>query len=253
MGRKSRVGIAVAVAAAGRSRRRCWWRRRPGFRPRSRPDDVTRGQLQRRRVEPTPTARWSPRASRPSASTRSATRRSGATRCTSTRRSPARRTAASGPGVSPKTALSVGLKVDVDALPAAVQHGDRRRPGQPGRPGDHAGPAQAQRGGRRQGLLRPQRQAQLGRHRVRPVPLHRGRLLRARASATGWTAGPTATSTSARSSASSPNLQPVAVAAAHRRGDGAQGARRLGTGQVRRRAVPGRQGVPAQRHDRRRR
>ena len=35
-----------------------------------------------------------------------------------------------GPGVSPKTALSVGLKVDVDALPARCV-GHRQRPGQP--------------------------------------------------------------------------------------------------------------------------
>ena len=51
----------------------------------------------------------------------------------------------------------------------------------------------------------------------------------------------------------SPNLQPVAdllhtdVPTVH------EGARRLGAGQVRRRAVPGRQGVPARRHAPRRR
>ena len=32
-----------------------------------------------------------------------------------------------GPGVSPKTALSVGLKVDADALPDALKEADRGR------------------------------------------------------------------------------------------------------------------------------
>ena len=44
------------------------------------------------------------------------------------------------------------------------------------RPGGDAGAAEAQRRGRRQGLLQQQRQPELGRHRVRAVPLDRGQL-----------------------------------------------------------------------------
>src|SRR5262249_45861702 len=45
----------------------------------------------------------------------------GGTRCICIRRSPGRPTAGAGPGVSPKTALAVGLKVDSDALPGQLK------------------------------------------------------------------------------------------------------------------------------------
>ena len=224
MGRKKRVGIAVAVAAAGALAASLLVAATSGLPSAVAARSTFSGDNSGSATSaPRRSTRWSPRASRPSASTRSATRRSGATRCTSTRPSPERRTAVSAPGVSPKTALSVGLKVDVDALPgarSATAH--RQRPGQPRRPGRHADPAEAQLGGRRQGLLRPQTAAQLGRHRVRAVPLDRRRLASRRASATGWTAGPTATSTSVRSSACrptcsrSPTLLHTDVATVHK-------------------------------------
>ena len=44
-----------------------------------------------------------------------------------------------------------------------------------------------------------------------------------------------------------PNLQPDRVVAGRQRGDGAEGSQRVGTGQVRRRAAARRQGIPAQR------
>ncbi len=56
-----------------------------------------------------------------------------------------------GPGVSPKTALSVGLKVDVDALPASVQAGIKAGTVEPEQPGRHGGVAQAECGARCQG------------------------------------------------------------------------------------------------------
>ena len=62
-----------------------------------------------------PDRHWSRKASRSSASTPSATRRNGPTRCACTR--------SSAPRSIPTTALSVGLKVDADALPAAVVQG----------------------------------------------------------------------------------------------------------------------------------
>ena len=54
-----------------------------------------------------------------------------------------------GAGVSPKTALAVGLKVDADALPADLKRADQGRQGRPRRSGDDARAAQAERGRRR--------------------------------------------------------------------------------------------------------
>ena len=53
--------------------------------------------------------------------------------------------------VDPTTALSVGLKVDAEALPAAVVAGHPERQHRPHEPGHHRGAAQAQRRGRPQG------------------------------------------------------------------------------------------------------
>ena len=84
-----------------------------------------------------------------------------------------------GPGLSPRAALGVGLKVDVDALPPELQQALARGRGQPGRPRGHPGAAQAERGGRRHRVLRRRRRPALDGHPVRPVPLHRRRLVRA--------------------------------------------------------------------------
>ena len=109
-----------------------------------------------------------------------------------------------GAGVSPKTALAVGLKVDADALPGRAEEADQGGQGQPRRPGHHDRAAQAERGRRRHGVRDPERRREVdgassARSAIRPSTI------RSRpASASGWTAGRTATSTSARSSRSRP-------------------------------------------------
>ena len=108
----------------------------------------------------------------------------------------------------------------------------------------HAHPAQAQLGGRRQGLLRQQRPAQLGRHRVRPVPLHRRQLVRAGHRSPARRLGQPRPRRR-RDHRRSPPTCSRSPRCSARTGDGAQGARRLGAGKVRRRALPRRQGVPA--------
>ena len=164
----------------------------------------------RRRAWTTPPRSWCGRDVRRSGSTPSVTRRSGATRCSSTRRSRGGATAASGPGVSPKTALAVGLKVDVDALPPLArrrdsQHGQRG----PRRPRDDPGAAEAQRRRRRQGLLPADGQPALGRASSARCATRPSTTRSRPASATASTAGRTATSTSARSSSRRPTSQPV--------------------------------------------
>jgi hypothetical protein len=52
-----------------------------------------------------------------------------------------------GPGISPKTALSVGLKVDADAIPSAACGQDQGGQGRPGRSRYYTRVAQAQCGG----------------------------------------------------------------------------------------------------------
>ena len=105
--------------------------------------------------------------------------------------------------VDPTTALSVGLKVDAEALPPAVVEGHPGRQHQPDQPRDHGGTAQAQRGRRPEGHGRDRRRqghadaasASPARCATRPSTT-RSR----RASASGSTAGPIATSIPARSS-----------------------------------------------------
>ena len=84
-----------------------------------------------------------------------------------------------GPGVSPEKALELGLKVDINAIPAEVADALGKRRGRSRRPGEHAGPAQGQRRRRRDRLLRRRRRdPDLDRHPVRPVPLDGRRRLR---------------------------------------------------------------------------
>ena len=156
------------------------------------------------------------------------------------------RTAASGRASARRPRSSVGLKVDVERAAGRGARRARRGAGRPRRPGGHAGPAQAQLGGRGEGVLRLRRQPALGGHRVRAVPLDRGRLLRAgHRQAPGRLGQPRPQRRGDRLAVAEPaaGRRP----AAHRRADGEDGARRLGAGQVRRRAVPGRQGVPSRR------
>ena len=98
-----------------------------------------------------------------------------------------------GPGVSPKTALAVGLKVDMDALPPDLVRQIKAEEGRSGRPGHHARPAQAGCGRRREGLLRTK--AERSGRSASPVPSATRRWMTPSppASAIGWTAGPTAT------------------------------------------------------------
>ena len=84
-----------------------------------------------------------------------------------------------GGGVSPKTALSVGLKVDADALPAPL-----KRQIKDGKV-DLDDPATTlalltELGRWRHGVVRQPGEPRLDGTSVRPLPLHRGRLLRAR-------------------------------------------------------------------------
>ena len=84
-----------------------------------------------------------------------------------------------GPGVTPKTALSVGLKVDADALPAALVAAAQGRQGRPRRSGDDARAAQAERGRRRHRRFDSDGGVTVDRHPVRALPLDRRRLVRA--------------------------------------------------------------------------
>ena len=107
--------------------------------------------------------------------------------------------------VDPTTALAVGLKVDTDSLPPEVVVRDPERRDQSHRSRDHRRAAQAERGGRREGHgaeRERQGHARARGHHVRALPLDRRQLVRARASASGSTAGRIAISTWARSSRS---------------------------------------------------
>ena len=119
--------------------------------------------------------RWWRRASRSSASTPSATKRSGPTRCACTRSSRA--------AVDPTTALSVGLKVDADALPPAVV---ARHPERQHRPHSPATTVALLKLDAVVGLkgtvetVNGVRHADARRHHLRAVPLDGRRLVRAR-------------------------------------------------------------------------
>ena len=163
-------------------------------------------------------------------------------------------TAASAPASARRRRSSVGLKVDVDALPEALDDADQGRQGRSRRPGDDAGPAQARtRWSASTAFANPDGKLQVGGHPVRALPLHRRRLLRARHRQAARRLGRTATSTSARSCRWRPNLKPFTDLLGVDERDGEEGADQLGPGQLRRRARHGRQGVPARRQARRRR
>ena len=107
-----------------------------------------------------------------------------------------------GPGVSPKTALAVGLKVDVDALPGLAR-----------RAASSTGTVESRRSRRRRsrcsklnavvgvtGFFGRDGKLAVGGHPVRALPLDGRRLVRARHRPPPRRLGRTATSTSARSS-----------------------------------------------------
>ena len=162
------------------------------------------------------------------------------------------RTAASGRASARARRSAVGLKVDVDALPPALVAAiARRRRSTSTIPATTLALLDAERRRRRDAAS----STPDGRARSRSASSARSATRRSttrsrRASATGSTAGRTATSNVGAIVALAPDLSAVRRAARRRRGDGAHGARQLGPGQVRRRAVPRRQGVPARRQDR---
>ena len=93
------------------------------------------------------------------------------------------------PDVDPVTALGVGLKVDVEALPRAVIDALRADAVDSDGSGDHGGAAETQRDRRRQGTGRRQRTADQRRHHLRALSLDGGRFADARASDVGSTDG----------------------------------------------------------------
>ena len=113
------------------------------------------------------------------ASIPSAMKLSGAIRSSCTRRSRAPSCGGVGPGVSPKTALAVGLKVDVDALPASLI--DALKNGQVNLddPATTLALLKLNAVVGVTGFFNKQRHAALGRHPVRALPLDRGQLVRA--------------------------------------------------------------------------
>ena len=98
-----------------------------------------------------------------------------------------------GPGVSPATALAVGLKVDVDALPASLVGALEKGKVDLQDPATTLGLLQARLRRRRPRLLRQGRTDRFDGDPVRPLPLDGRRLASRPASATGSTAGRTAT------------------------------------------------------------
>ena len=84
-----------------------------------------------------------------------------------------------GPGVSPKTALSVGLKVDADALPDALKKQLAAGKVNLDDPATTIALAQVERCRRRHRLRQPRRQRQVDGHPVRVLPFDRRQLVRA--------------------------------------------------------------------------
>src|SRR5689334_1521171 len=84
-----------------------------------------------------------------------------------------------GPGLSPRTALALGLKVSSTGLPAEVKNGNRERKTESGRPGEHARPVEAQCRAGPHRLFPLRRHASIRRHSVRTVSFHCRRLVRA--------------------------------------------------------------------------
>ncbi len=156
-----------------------------------------------------------------------------------------------GPGVSPKTALAVGLKVDADALPAK-----RRRRHQGGKVNldDPATTLALLKLNAVVGVKgffnqRRQRSTSIG-ITVRALPLDRRRLVRARHRQAARRLAEPRPQRRRDRRRSRPNLKPVADLLGVDAGDGQEGARELGARQVRRRAVHRRQGLPARRQAR---
>ena len=98
-----------------------------------------------------------------------------------------------GPGVSPKTALSVGLKVDADALPDALKQQIKAGKVNLDDPATTIAAAQTQRRRRCHRLCQPRRQRRVDGHSVRVLSLDRRQPRSRPVSASGSTVGPTAT------------------------------------------------------------
>ena len=98
------------------------------------------------------------------------------------------------PTVDPMTALAVGLKVDVEALPAALIAALRAGAGRSDRSRRDRRAAAPERRRRREGVGERRGPAHDVRHHLRLVPLVGRRLASRPASADAWTAGRTSTS-----------------------------------------------------------
>ncbi len=149
-----------------------------------------------------------------------------------------------GPGVSPKTALSVGLKVDADALPDSSEDADQGRQGQPRRSGDDHRAAQVELGRRRDRLRQSRRQRQVDGNPVRILSLDRRQLVRARhRQAARRLAQPRSQRRRDRVAGAEPET--VHRSLGRRRRHREEGARQLGSRPLRRGARQGRQGAAA--------
>ena len=154
-----------------------------------------------------------------------------------------------GPGVSPATALAVGLKLDVDMVPRPGAHGAREQDDRSQRSRQHAGADQLEVGARRDPVRRCERPAADLRLDLCVLPFDRGRLLcaRHRPSARRLAQSRSQRRRHRRALAGSEHGREPA---AGRSGDGADGVEQLGPWKVRRRTVSRRQGVPSRRQDR---
>ena len=128
--------------------------------------------------------------------------------------------------------------------------GDPARPRESERSGGHARPARSQRRRRPHRPARARRPPCLGRHPVRAVPLDGRQLGRARHRPPARRLAEPR-SERRRDHRARARSERRRRSAADRSGDGAHGAEQLGAGQVRRAAVPRRQGLPARRQERR--
>ncbi len=85
-----------------------------------------------------------------------------------------------GPGVSPETALAVGLKVDFNALPGQLRADLRKGRVDLTNPATTIALLKLDAVVGRAGVLRRQRPVAFGRHHLRALPLGRGRFIRTR-------------------------------------------------------------------------
>ena len=157
-----------------------------------------------------------------------------------------------GPGVSPKTALSVGLKVDADALPDALKKQLKAGKVNLDDPATTIALLKLNAVVGRHGLRQSRRQRQVDGHPVRVLSLDRRQLVRARhRQAAGRLGQPRSQRRRDRVACAEP--QAVHRSPRRRCRDGEESSRQLGPGPLRRGAGQGRQGPSPRRASRRER